>query len=102
MYRQPKPRPRKSKLDYLLEFHEAKAKQRRERAKDDLAITIGEQIREIRKLRGLSQQSLAQKVGMKQSAVSRLENGEFLPKLSVLKRFANKLKLTIDISIKQK
>jgi transcriptional regulator with XRE-family HTH domain len=39
-------------------------------------IDIPAQIKSLRKLRGITQQQLAEKVGTKQSAVSRLESGE--------------------------
>ena len=50
--------------------------------------------REIIKLRieqGLSQQELADKVGTKQSAISRLENGEYNPSIDFLNKVAKAL-----------
>ena len=50
--------------------------------------------REIIKLRieqGLSQQELADKIGTKQSAISRLENGEYNPSIDFLNKVAKAL-----------
>lgn len=50
--------------------------------------------REIIKLRieqGLSQQELANRVGTKQSAISRLENGEYNPSIDFLNKVAKAL-----------
>lgn len=94
-----KPKPKKSWDDYIIE--RAKEKERKKQAivKDKLAINIGEQFRQIRLSKHLTQQQFAQLLNTPQSSVSRLENGDFLPKLSVLKRFATKLNLDLTISL---
>lgn len=47
---------------------------------------------------GLSQSQLAQKVGTKQSAISRLESGRYNPSLTFLTKIAKALDSTINIS----
>ena len=45
---------------------------------------IGQRLREIRKTRGMSQQDVAQRLGIPQSNLSRIENGKQRLNLSVL------------------
>lgn len=47
---------------------------------------------------GLSQKDLAELIGTKQSAISRLENGTYNPSIDFLNRIARALKLTLHIS----
>ena len=57
--------------------------------------------REIIKLRieqGLSQQELAEKINTKQSAISRLESGDYNPSLEFLTKIANALGKELHIS----
>ena len=57
--------------------------------------------REIIKLRieqGLSQQGLAEKINTKQSAISRLESGDYNPSLEFLTKIANALGKELHIS----
>jgi ribosome-binding protein aMBF1 (putative translation factor) len=49
--------------------------------------------------KGLSQQELAQKIGTKQSAISRLESGRYNPTFKVLNKVAQALDSKIKISI---
>ena len=56
--------------------------------------------REIIKLRldqGLSQKELADKVGIKQSAISRLESGEYNPSVEFLSKVANALGKELEV-----
>jgi len=56
--------------------------------------------REIIKLRlekGLSQKDLAERVGTKQSAISRLENGEYNPSIEFLSKVANALGKELNV-----
>ena len=48
---------------------------------------------------GLSQKQLAEKMGTKQSALSRLESGTYNPSLAFLKKVATALDSTIHISL---
>ena len=59
--------------------------------------------REIIKLRiaqGLSQKDLADKIGTKQSAISRLENASYNPSIEFLNKVAHALGKKINISFK--
>jgi len=51
---------------------------------------------------GITQAELAQKIGTKQSAISRLESGEYNPTLSFLCKITEALGSQICISIKDK
>lgn len=57
------------------------------------------QIIDKRLKKGLSQQNLAQKVGTKQSAISRLESGNYNPSLFFLKKIAAALGSHVRISL---
>ena len=50
--------------------------------------------------RGLTQKELAQKIGTKQSAISRLESGVSNPTISVLRRVAKAMDARIEILIR--
>jgi len=54
---------------------------------------------EARKNKGLTQAQLAQKIGTKQSVISRLEIGRGNPTLEFLKRFAKALNSTLEIRL---
>ncbi|PIR85308.1 transcriptional regulator [Candidatus Kaiserbacteria bacterium CG10_big_fil_rev_8_21_14_0_10_45_20] len=49
---------------------------------------------------GLSQSELAQKVGTKQSAISRLESGTYNPTVGMLRKVAHALGADIQVSLK--
>lgn len=48
---------------------------------------------------GMSQKQLAEKMGTKQSALSRLESGNYNPSLTFLKKVATALGSTVHISL---
>ena len=52
--------------------------------------------------RGLSQKELAQKIGTKQSAISRLESGNYNPSLSFLQKVGEALDVKLKISLAEK
>ena len=54
---------------------------------------------EKRLKRGLTQKQLAEKIGTKQSAISRLEGGRFNPTLSFLNKIAKALETNIHVSL---
>ena len=59
--------------------------------------------REIIKLRleqGISQKELAEKVGTRQSAISRLESGEYNPSIEFLSKVAHALGKELNVSFK--
>lgn len=72
---------------------------KREYEKYDLPFEISQMVIEARIIKGITQKKLADLIGTKQSSISRLENGSFLPSLSFLERIAKALKSKIRISI---
>lgn len=63
---------------------------------------IAEAIIKKRTEKGLSQSELAQKVGTKQSAISRLESGNYNPSINFLEKVANALNLNLVVSFSKK
>ena len=59
------------------------------------APDIGRQIRELRKLKGLSQDQLAEAAEIDAKSLSRIERGVFLPALDTVQRLADALGLSI-------
>lgn len=51
---------------------------------------------EIRKARGLTQEALAEKVGITQAVVSRYESGDRFPKLTIAAKIAEALGCKVD------
>jgi len=45
------------------------------RAKKRITVTVGESVRMVRELQGLSQNELAQRTGISQATISAIENG---------------------------
>jgi transcriptional regulator with XRE-family HTH domain len=69
----------------------------RRTAQDEIAL----QIRQLRKMRDLKQKGLAQKAGMKQSAISRIEQAEYEAwTFKTLFRIAEALDARLDITFK--
>ena len=54
---------------------------------------LGTRIREVRKLRGLSQEKLAEKVGVDPKQISRIEGGKSAPSLDTLEAIAKHLQV---------
>lgn len=67
---------------------------------DDLKVLydIKREIIKLRLEQGLSQKELADKINTKQSAISRLENGEYNPSIEFLAKVANALGKELQIS----
>lgn len=59
-------------------------------------MNIGNQLREIRKMRALTQKELASLAGVAQSVVSNAENGEREPTLDSLAKLCKVLNLTLS------
>lgn len=49
--------------------------------------------------RGLTQTELAKKIGTKQSAISRLESGQYNPTIGILRKIAEALDADLKISL---
>jgi len=69
---------------------------------DDMQVLydIKEEIIKLRLSQGLSQKDLAQRVGTRQSAISRLESGEYNPSVEFLSKVAHALGKNISISFR--
>jgi len=59
-------------------------------------IKIGEFISDCRKEKGLTQEQLAEKLGVSSKSISRWENGNTLPDYSLLKDLCNELDININ------
>ena len=64
--------------------------------------SIGENIRHLRKSKGLTQGELAQKIGVNRAMIGSYEENRAVPKLSVLQNLANYFSITIDEMINKK
>jgi len=62
---------------------------------DDFAIKLGKRIRELRKIRGISQLELAFDMDMSMNTISGIELGKISPKIDTLKKIALKLNVNI-------
>ena len=65
----------------------------------ELEFALAKLIIEKRLEKGLSQKELAEKMGTKQSAISRLESGKYNPSIQFLEKLAKALQLRLDISL---
>lgn len=52
---------------------------------------IGQRIREMRKMKNISQKDLAKMTGITQANMNRIENGRYSPGLDILARIADAL-----------
>ena len=60
-------------------------------------MEINEKIRYFRKQRGLSQELLAERTGINQADISKLENGTRNPSVNLLKRLAEGMGMALKI-----
>ena len=58
--------------------------------------TIGNRISRLRKEKGMSQEALAEKIGVSPQAVSKWENDQSCPDISLLPQLAKLLDVTVD------
>lgn len=68
---------------------------RREGSNMDRKVLLGKRIREIRKIRKLSQEALAERAGISAQYVSNIERGKENPTLDMLFTLADALKVTL-------
>ena len=59
-------------------------------------MSVGQNIAEIRKLRDITQQELAEKVGVSQSYVARWETGRSQPRPKALEKIADALSVSVE------
>lgn len=62
-------------------------------------ISIGKQIRELRKQKGLNQSQLAEKIGVSLTQLQRYENKDIQPPADVLKKLADTFNTSIDFLV---
>jgi ribosome-binding protein aMBF1 (putative translation factor) len=65
-----------------------------------LAIQVGEQIRDARESAGLSQRELAQRMNTSQAAIARLEAGGVGATLTTVQRAAAALELEVTVQLR--
>lgn len=72
-----------------------------EMTKDNSArLEVAQQLRQVRKDQGMTQESLAELVGTKKSNISRLESGRYNPSLDFLVKVAGGLGKKIQVKVK--
>ena len=65
----------------------------------DTRRDVADQLRSVRKAQGMTQESLAERVGTKKSNISRLESGRYNPSLDFLVKVADGLGKQIQIKV---
>jgi len=65
-----------------------------------MIVEIGERIKQARRLRGISQRALAERVGLSAMAISKYEQGKVTPSSSVLLRLARALDVRVEFFIR--
>lgn len=61
--------------------------------------SVGKMIREARKRKGLTQRELGEKLGIGEPTVNKYESGKQNPTVDTLKRIADALGVTLNISL---
>ena len=61
----------------------------------ELGLTIGNNIHDLRSIRGMSQEMLGFAAGLQQSYIGKLERGEILPGAAILMRLARALDVCV-------
>jgi FimV-like protein len=92
------------KLDELRQRGQAYAGFREGYEARDALIRVGEMLSKARESSGLTQEALADRIGMKQSAISRLESGfgPHGPELDTVMRFVHGCDLELVVAVKSK
>ena len=60
-------------------------------------MNLGENIRKARKAAGVTQKELAERTGINQADISKLENGTRNPSINLLKRLAEGMDMVLKI-----
>jgi transcriptional regulator with XRE-family HTH domain len=87
----------RSAIDFVNEFVSNEAKERFEL--DDILYNISMMIFDYRIQNNLSQKGLAEKLGVTQAMVSKLESGQYNPSVEQLWKISKKLNLKFAISL---
>jgi DNA-binding XRE family transcriptional regulator len=67
----------------------------KQKAKSYEAILIGHQVRYVRRVKDMSQQTMAEKVGVSLGWIGRVERGLYLPNLKLLFKIAKALQVKV-------
>ncbi|MDE2098615.1 MAG: helix-turn-helix transcriptional regulator [Patescibacteria group bacterium] len=65
------------------------------------AGSVGDELRSLRQMRGLSQKDLAEAVGVAAGQVSQIETGRYVPSLVTLGRILNVLEAHLEIELNE-
>jgi len=65
-----------------------------------VGMRISGQLKHWRKVKGLTQAQLAEKLGTQQPSIARIENDGYLPSLSFLIRIAEVLEKRVEVKLK--
>ena len=86
-------------LDQLKEeLNKVNSDQKRASQKYDYsAIEMGQRVIEARLTRGVTQKSLAKKIGTKQPSIARIERGASMPTIPMLKKIAKALNFPFEL-----
>jgi len=67
---------------------------------DEISKKLGENLRRIRKEKGMTQEDLCNVLDLDRGYISSIENGKRNPTLSTLKKLADALKVSVDELLK--
>lgn len=70
--------------------------QRKDRCGDVKRMTFAEKLRQLRERRGISQEKLAEELGVSRQVITKWENGAGTPKIENLKALADCFHVTLD------
>ncbi len=73
-----------------------------DRSEEEIRRAVIAQYIEYRKRKGITQQDIADSMGIKRPNISRFESGNYNPSLDMLIRMADKMDLQIEITLREK
>lgn len=73
-----------------------------DRSEEAIRRAVIAQYIEYRKRKGITQQDIADSMGIKRPNISRFESGNYNPSLDMLIRMADKMDLQIEITLREK
>lgn len=66
---------------------------------EDIKKQVGQRIRDARKVQGLTQKELGEKIGVSKSVMSRYEHGEINFSIDALQKISTELGMSLEINI---
>lgn len=89
--------------EYISSYYKDKPEQKDAFYKELLSLSIGEEIKELRLSKGLTQKEFANLIGSSQSAVARLENSGYNSySLKTLLKISNSMEMELVISFRDR